>query len=115
MIDLSTNETLLLHALSAIMAILGFFLGMFLERRKWIKVFRAAILYRKGVTDLSTTRALKALRGMGFTAAEAAKGFGDLGKSGVSVYPKKSFPPVPLPPRLGGYVSQTGEPWMKKP
>jgi len=107
MTNLSTNETLILHAVTGILILIGFMLGMFIERRKWVKIFRAAVAYRKGLIDLSTTRVFDTLGRMGFTTAEAAKGLEDLGKGVRSVYPKQGFPPIPLPPRppRGGYTA----------
>ena len=102
MIDLITSETLLLHTLTGIMLIVGFMLGTYIERRKWIKIFRTAVAYRKGIVDLSTSRAVDALARMGFTAADAAKGLQDLGKGVRNAYPpvtRRGSGRLPAPPK----------------
>ena len=104
MINLSPNETLLLHGLSGVLIIVGFMLGMFIERRKWVKIFRTATAFRKGVVDTSTARAVEALGRLGFTSEEATKVLQDLGKGIGQPMQRQSFP---ILPKQGGYSPQT--------
>jgi len=107
MLNLSSNEMFLLLALSGVLNLISFMCGMFLERRKWLKIFRAAINYRKGVIDISTSRATDALARMGFTVENAVKGLQDLGEGRRGAYPpvrrrgSGKFPGPPLPPPPG--------------
>ena len=82
MIELTQNATFLLHALTVIMMVVGYLLGSYLERRKWVKIFKTAVAFRKGVTDLATTRAIETLGRMGFSSEEAARGLQNLGRGG---------------------------------
>jgi hypothetical protein len=96
MIELTQNATLLLHLLTVLMTLVGFLLGSYLERRKWDLIFKAAVAFRKGVTNRSTMRAVETLGRMGFSSADAVKGLQDFARGGI--LPKRSFPAPPKPP-----------------
>ena len=95
---------LVLTAVTIIVFVIAFLFGRHIEQQKWVKIFKTAVAYRKGIVDISTSRAINALGRMGFTAAEAAKGFQDLGKSARKAYPPVTrrgsgrFPDPPKPP-----------------